>query len=97
MDIVKQLRHVTGRPTECTPKITGAAADEIERLQLLVAKLNGGEELQTLMAEIQRLREALKRCRLASTCLSLTHTGLLNALDQVKEISEAALKEQSGA
>ena len=33
MDIVKQLRHVTGRPTQCTPKITGAAADEIERLR----------------------------------------------------------------
>jgi len=33
MDIVKQLRHVTGRPTECTPKITSAAADEIERLR----------------------------------------------------------------
>ena len=33
MDIVKQLRHVTGKPTECTPKITSAAADEIERLR----------------------------------------------------------------
>jgi len=36
MDIVKQLRHVTGRPTECTPKITGAAADEIERLRDII-------------------------------------------------------------
>jgi len=33
MDIVKQLRHVTGRPKECTPKITSEAADEIERLR----------------------------------------------------------------
>jgi len=32
-DIVKQLRYVTGRPTQCTPKITSAAEDEIERLR----------------------------------------------------------------
>jgi len=69
MDIVKQLRHVTGRPKECTPKITSAAADEIERL-----------------------REALRRCALSATYKSLSKTGLENALAQVRETAHAGLE-----
>jgi len=44
--------------------------------------------------EIDLLREALRRCKLASTTGSLTTTGLANALAQVKDIANAALKQE---
>ncbi len=69
--------------------------EEIERLQLLVGKLNGGEELQTIMAENERLKDTnewLKesRCELIAEVKRRTAAWMLaqKALNRIEDAFE---------
>ena len=45
------------------------------------------EKIDQLKAEIERLREIIRKAHLAATCESLTLDGYKNALVQVREIT----------
>jgi hypothetical protein len=45
------------------------------------------EKIDQLKAEIERLREIIRKAHLAATCESLTLDGYKNALAQIREVT----------